>query len=248
MKKTAIVILVTCTLSGCASLPDDPAERSEVLALNDPIEPLNRAMFVFNERLNNTVVAPIVRTYRDNTPAPVKTAVSNVLTNLRAPYVFWNDLLQARFCVAGDTFTRFVVNSTVGIGGLVDVAAQSASIESHGNDLGQTFALWGVPEGPYLVVPILGPSTVRDGAASTIEYFVEPIDYALYKAELNFVTWGREGVSFVDRSSRNLEGVERLNSTALDSYATLRTAYRQVRAADRKDPGCSNWIAGSPHR
>jgi ABC-type transporter MlaC component len=129
---------------------------------NDPIEPFNRGAYAVHQAIDRNVLAPVARGYRAVVPTPVRLGVRNVLANLRTPVILVNDVLQGEPRRAGDTLGRFVVNSTLGVGGIFDVAGNRLGVRGHAEDFGQTFARWGVGEGPYLFIPVIGPSNPRD--------------------------------------------------------------------------------------
>ncbi|MCZ6637601.1 MAG: VacJ family lipoprotein, partial [Alphaproteobacteria bacterium] len=157
----ALLVIAAAGLPGCASAPEDPAARAEFEKDNDPIEPFNRAMFAFNVQMDGMFLRPAAVVFQGVLPEPVQDGVHNFLSNMRAPVVFANDVLQGEMDRAGTTAERFVINTTVGILGVWD-AATYMGIEGHSEDFGQTFAVWGAGEGFYLVLPFIGPSNPRD--------------------------------------------------------------------------------------
>jgi phospholipid-binding lipoprotein MlaA len=223
-------------LSGCASLPTDPAERAEVLKLNDPLEPANREVFAFNTAVW-TAFAPITKAYNDAGIAPVRSVLSNFLGNLREPLVFANDLAQGKECAAGATLRRFMVNSTLGVGGVFDVAKRNG-IEAHDNDIGLTLGVWGVPEGPYLMLPVLGPSSARDATGQAAEYFADPTDLVLENQGWHTAVYVRTGLDAFDQQAASLPDLIKLQRTSLDGYAALRSAYRQNVTEQINDDFC----------
>jgi phospholipid-binding lipoprotein MlaA len=163
----------------------------------------------------------------------VRDSLRDFLRNLRAPLIFANNALQGDFEHAGQTFARFTLNSTLGVGGLIDVAGRWGQLPYHEQDLGVTFGVWGIPEGPYLVIPVLGPSDPRDLVGQTAEGFGDPFNklvtgnpYTLY-----WIPFVRGGVSGIDQRSRYIETLSDIERTSLDYYATIRSLYRQRRAA-----------------
>jgi phospholipid-binding lipoprotein MlaA len=221
-------------LSGCISRP--PPEEQQVATyeeeFNDPFEDTNRKIFEFNQFVDRNAIVPIAKAYRTAFPDPVRDSFRDFLDNLREPLVFVNDTLQGQFESAAKTLGRFVVNSTVGIGGLVDVMGRWG-VPYHEEDLGLTLGAWGVPEGPYLVVPILGPSTPRDLSGQIAEGFGDPWNqlvtgnpYTLY-----WIPFARGFLSGIDTRSRYIESLADIERTSLDYYATIRSLYRQRRAA-----------------
>ena len=221
-------------LSGCASrqneqLPGAVAEED----FNDPLEDTNRAIFDFNQVVDRNVLVPVAKAYRTALPEPVRDSLRDFLRNLREPLIFASDALQGEFERAGQTFARFTLNSTLGLAGFVDVAGRWGELPYHEDDLGLTFAVWGIPEGPYLVVPVLGPSTPRDLSGQVAEGFGDPFTrlvtgnpYTLY-----WIPIVRGGVAGIDQRSRYIETLADIERTSLDYYATIRSLYRQRRAA-----------------
>ena len=157
------LVLLALILPGCATRPNNSQPGvAEEEDFNDPLEDTNRAIFDFNQMVDRNVLVPVAKAYRTVLPDVVRDSLRDFLHNLRAPLIFANDALQGDFERAGETFARFTLNSTLGVGGLIDVAGRWGQLPYHEQDLGVTFGVWGVPEGPYLVVPVLGPSNPRD--------------------------------------------------------------------------------------
>jgi phospholipid-binding lipoprotein MlaA len=223
---------ITLLLSGCATLPADPAERAEVKALNDPIEPFNRKVLEANRAADGALLTPVTRAYTKAAPKPVQGAVHNAVKNLRAPWTFANDLMQGHPKAAVGTLTRFMINTTVGLGGLIDVADGKVKYPEHESGFGQTLAVWGVPEGPYLVLPFFGPSSLRDAGGLAVDFVGDPVDLALESTGLGVVAWPRAGVEELDDRSLLLAPMTDLEASSLDYYASLRSVYRQNRDAD----------------
>jgi phospholipid-binding lipoprotein MlaA len=221
-------------LCGCATQSNNPQPgAAEVEDFNDPLEDTNRAIFDFNQMVDRNVLVPVAKAYRTVLPETVRDALRDFLRNLREPLIFANDALQGQFERAGQTFARFTLNSTLGLAGFVDVAGRWGELPYHENDLGLTFAVWRIPEGPYLVVPVLGPSTPRDLVGQGAEGFGDPFNrlvtgnpYTLY-----WIPFVRGGVAGIDQRSRYIETLADIERTSLDYYATIRSLYRQRRAA-----------------
>lgn len=218
-------------LGACATAPQDPAARAEFEADNDPIEPINRAIFDFNLVVDGTIIKPAALVYRGVLPEQARTGVHNALDNLRSPIVFANDVLQGETQHAAITVWRFLINSTVGILGIFDVAKE-AGYPGHSEDFGQTFAKWGIGEGPYLVLPILGPSNPRDATGLAAEWFSDPFNMWMMNTDRDWAVWTRTGLEGVDWRSRNIETLDELQKTSIDYYAAIRSLYRQRRAAE----------------
>jgi phospholipid-binding lipoprotein MlaA len=196
----------------------------------DPYENSNRAIFEFNQGLDRGVLVPVANAYRAALPGPIRDSVHDFLQNLNSPIIFANDVLQGRLDLAGDTLGRFVVNTTLGFGGIVDVATK-VGVPYHTNDLGITMATWGIPDGPYLMLPVLGPSNPRDLAGDIGDSFGDPGNYAASHFHKVYASLARGATSGIDERSRNIESLAEIERTSLDYYATIRSLARQRRAA-----------------
>lgn len=246
-----IAALLVLGLAGCATAPADPAAKAEFERENDPLEPLNRAIFAFNTQIDKMLLRPAAIVYREALPSPVQTGVHNFLSNLRAPVVLANDLLQGEMNRAGNTASRFVINTTIGVLGVWD-AASDLGIPGHSEDFGQTLAVWGVDDGVYLVLPLLGPSNPRDAVGLGIEWYVDPFN--MWAREENVEGWilARSIATGIDFRARNLETLDELERTSLDYYVAIRSLYRQRRinqinngesTSDQPAPGISTMPA-----
>jgi len=216
--RAAALVLGLALLGGCATGPNaNPA---------DPFEPYNRGMTTFNDNVDKAVLKPVATLYRDVTPQPVRTGAGNFFANLGDAWSFVNNLLQLRGREAYDSMVRLSVNSVLGLGGLLDIASEMG-VERHRQDFGLTLGHWGVPTGPYLVLPLLGPSTVRDTAALSADLFVG--DVVTYVSD---VPWRNSlyVLRFVDKRASLLSATSVLEAAALDPYSFTRDAYLQLRA------------------
>lgn len=231
-------------LAACAAVPEDPEDRAEFEAVNDPLEPANRAIFEFNLAIDRALLKPIAKGYRDVVPDQAQRGVHNALNNLRSPLIFVNDVLQGNPDRAAQTLTRFMFNSTVGLFGLFDVVADTNGPRFHGEDYGQTFATWGVGEGPYLMLPFFGPSNPRDAVGLGLEFVADPTDYYFHRRDADWAPWVRMGVNVVDERVQLLDPLDELERGSLDFYAALRSVYRQRRANDiaNKDVPMSDMV------
>jgi phospholipid-binding lipoprotein MlaA len=227
-------LLAPALLGGCATRPpaDDPEAIAEFRQNNDPIEPFNRGSYAVHQAIDRNVLEPVARGYRAAVPAPVRTGIRNVLANLRSPVILVNDVLQGEPRRAGDTLGRFLVNSTLGVGGVFDVAGNRLGVRGHSEDYGQTFARWGIGEGPYLFVPILGPSNPRDLTGFAAGIVSDPMFWISGGTTVDVLVGTRAGATVVDTREDLLDPLEQVERTSLDSYATLRSAYRQRRRAE----------------
>jgi phospholipid-binding lipoprotein MlaA len=187
-------------------------------------------MYSIGMALDHAFVRPLAKAYLHVTSAPVRDHVHNVVQNLDEPLVFVNDVLQLRPRRAGRTLGRFFANSTLGLGGIFDIAAQDGAPQRD-NDFGATLAHYGVGPGPYLFVPLLGPSTVRDLAGRGVDFAADPVKYVRFR-HATAVDLTRTVVSALDERARIDADLDSVQATAADPYATVRSVYRQKRAAD----------------
>ena len=196
--------------------------------VNDPLEPVNRVTFKFNEVLHAIILRPLATFYKFILPDEGRVAVRNFLKNLRSPVVLANDLLQGETDRAWTTTQRLAINTTLGLGGLLDVA-NKWGIKSHSEDLGQTFAVWGVPDGFYLVLPIFGPSNPRDTVGKLVTSYLDPVSYWLRDTHGDDWSTARTVVGGVDEFSRVMNDLQKLKEASVDYYAALRSISRQKR-------------------
>jgi phospholipid-binding lipoprotein MlaA len=225
----ALVLLVTPALA-----QEEP---------NDPLEPLNRGIFQFNLVIDGLLLEPAARLYRMATPQFVRTGVSNFLANLRTPVVLANDLLQGEFERAELTLGRFMLNTILGVGGLVDVGGKVGMPERHYEDFGQTLAVYGVSSGPFLMLPLFGPSSGRDAVGRVVDLGLDPFsimsmtDVGVASTEFSVARMGAETVSFREET---LDEFDELKRTSIDLYAALRTLYGQFRANEIRNGGVAD--------
>lgn len=203
-------------LAGCATGPERKA--------SDPLEPVNRAVFSFNESLDRHVARPVATGYRNVTPQPVRTAVSNFFSNLGDIGNFANNLLQFKVTAATEDLMRFTFNSTFGLGGLLDWAT-AAGLPKHHEDFGLTLGHYGVPAGPYLVLPLFGPSSVRDASGWVVASALNPTTYLPVEAGVPIF-----GLNVVSARADMLGATDLLEQVALDKYSFVRDGYIQRRA------------------
>lgn len=217
----ALMFLVL--LSGCATVRSpDP---------RDPFESFNRGVYKFNQTADDYVIKPAAKVYKKVLPGPLDTGISNFFGNIGDAVVVANDLLQLKVNQALSDATRIVFNSTIGIGGLVDVGSH-IGLPKHNEDFGQTLGYYGVPPGPYLVLPFLGPSTVRDAIGHGIDlYAFYPIAYL----DSDTLRAGLYSLQYLDYRADQLSSGRLLEAAAIDRYAFLRDAYFQHREAEIHD-------------
>lgn len=213
-----LTLLCGCILlSACATVNGPGDER-------DPLESLNRSIFNFNEGFYDYILDPVTETYQDIAPRPVQTGVSNFFNNIDDLFVLVNDLLQFKFAQAASDLGRFLFNTTAGIFGIFDVATYM-DMPKHHEDFGQTLATWGVGNGPYLVLPFLGPSTLRDTGGLYADSTYDPI----LDIKDNEARWGVIGVKAVDTRAGLLKANRIANKSGVDKYNFIRDAYLQHR-------------------
>jgi phospholipid-binding lipoprotein MlaA len=204
------------------------AQGAAAPQIPDPWEGMNRSFMKFTLAVDKVLIAPPVHVYRRYMPRPVQTAVHNVVYNLYEPRTFANDVLQARFEKAGETTIRFVANSTVGLGGMIDVAGKTG-LPGHDSDFGQTLGRWGAPTGPYLWVPFYGPSDLRDGIGKLADSIGDPVSWTIGDVTTTFGQV-RMGVDVAQARVDIDDTLEALRHDTADPYVTARSGYSQNRA------------------
>ena len=211
-----LIIGASVLLSSCAAVTA-PDKR-------DPWESFNRSVFNFNQDFDRSIARPVAETYKDYTPDVVQTGVSNFFSNLGDVVVFLNDVLQFKFRQAAQDLTRFAFNTTIGLFGLIDVSSHM-DLPKHHEDFGQTLATWGVGSGPYVMLPFLYSSTVRDTAGLAVDWQVDPV-YAINDTEAR---WSAIILRVVDKRARYLEATNIMEKSGIDPYVFMRNAYFQLR-------------------
>jgi phospholipid-binding lipoprotein MlaA len=230
-------------MTGCAMPPtDDPEALAAYREANDPMEPMNRYFFDLNNFADEILMKPLAGWYYIALPDFAQDGIRNAVNNVRTPVILANDLFQGEFERAGTTFGRFLVNSTLGLGGLFDVA-EKMGLERHDEDFGQTMAVAGVDEGPYLVLPLIGPSNPRDAFGKIVDAFLDPMTYLTFFTNVGWINTTRNGLDIVDFRARNLQTLDQIKKGSLDYYATVRSLYRQ-RRADEISNGNPNLMEG----
>ena len=210
----AVALMFMFVLGGCASNGNP----------RDPLEPLNRGIYKFNDGVDIMFVKPLSEAYRFYLPELARTGVSNVFSNINDVIVALNNLLQGKFVNAMSDVGRIVVNSTIGVLGLIDVATEFGLEKNH-EDFGQTLGYWGIGDGPYLVLPFLGPSNFRDGVGWVGDIYTWPVTYVQRVRYRNTIT----GIRFISARAELLEASKILETAALDPYEFVRDAYMQRR-------------------
>ena len=219
----AFFALALVLLSGCAIRPVGPANPA------DPLEASNRAVFEFNDTIDRAVFKPVAEAYAVVVPQPVRTCINNVFLNLGDVWSWFNSTLQGRQVDALNTFGRVLLNSTMGLGGCLDIASQTGA-KRISNDFGVTLGVWGLNSGPYLVLPIIGSSTLRDGAGRAVDVYVNQFGYGSLIHDVG-VRNSIYGLEVVERREALLEVTNTIDRTALDRYSFIRDAYLRRRQA-----------------
>ncbi len=230
ISKFCLICIAASFISACAKKPpqSDIEARLHYEEANDPLEPMNRQIFAVNMFFDDVIVEPTARLYRMWGPPDIRDGISNFVTNWREPVTFANDALQAQPKRAGISVSRFLINSTFGLLGLFDTADRWG-IEGHSEDFGETFAVWGIPEGPFLMLPLLGPSNVRDFSGFVVDFFYDPVSLWLSHKNWTYVRYGRLALRGLIYREENLETLDDLSKSSTDLYATMRSGYRQLR-------------------
>lgn len=215
-------LMASALLAGMAMAPVSSATAE---TYEDPFEETNREIFDFNVGVDKALVVPLARGYRTVVPGPLRQGVSNAMENLSEPQTFLNNLLQGEMKAAGHTFARFVINSTIGLGGLFDITT-AGDMPRTKEDFGQTLAVWGAESGSYIMLPLFGPSNTRDVAGRVVDTLTDPVNLVAGFTPAMV----RRGVELTDNRSELLEQSEELERTAVDLYATVKALYGQGRS------------------
>ena len=224
-----IMAAVACLfLASCAS-NKAPVYVGDI-EVNDSFEQYNRTVFAFNDAVSDAVIHPVVKGYRTVVPTPARTGVRNVLRTLRAPVNFGNQVLQGDMTGSGNVITRTIVNVLLGVGGVFDLAGHEG-IDYESEDFGQTLAIWGVDHGPYLVLPLIGPSSLRDYTGYIVDGFADPLRWYLFNIEEEGIYYTKVGLSYLDLRESLIDVLEELEASSVDYYAATRSIYYQRRQA-----------------
>jgi phospholipid-binding lipoprotein MlaA len=210
--------------SAASQSPDEEVEAEEH---DDRLEPFNQAMFTFNRKADDWVLHPIASGWAHVMPEPGRASIGRFFKNVGVIPRFANDLFQLQFEQGGSEVARFGINSTLGVAGLFDPADQWFGLKQEDNDFGLTLAKYGVSEGPYLVLPLLGPSTVRDAVGGAADGAMNPVNYTVSGAE--FYEAGAKAFSVINTRSQNLDKFDEIERDTIDPYAAVQDAYLQRR-------------------
>jgi len=203
------------------------------LQVSDPWEGMNRGLYAVHDAIDTAVLEPVALGYRYVVPSPARTGVRNLLRNLNSPVVFANDVLQGSPSKAGVTIARFGVNTTIGVAGIFDVA-DHFGLKRRNEDFGQTLGVWGVGEGPYLFIPVLGPNNVRDAFGRVVDFAFDPLNYANYDGD-TAVSVSRGVLSGLDAREQLIDPVRDIKAQSADPYATMKRIYTANRRDEVKD-------------
>ena len=214
------LIVASILISGCATGPNS----------HDPLEPMNRKIYKFNETLDQIIVRPAAKAYTSFVPSLVRTGVRNVFTNLGVINTTFNDLLQLKIRNVPVGIARFTSNLILGVGGMFDVATEMG-IPYYQEDFGQTLGYWGFDSGPYIVLPLLGPSSVRDSLSKPVDFYLDPASHVSDDP----TRWGITGLRIVDTRSKYLNSESMLSNSALDEYSFVRDSWLQRREHQIRD-------------
>jgi phospholipid-binding lipoprotein MlaA len=230
MRRTRTIgLLLICSASLCAC-----ASRSKDGGRDDPWEKYNRQMYQVNTAIDRVTLKPLATAYRSVTPRIARKGIHNAVQNLEEPWTMINAALQAKPRVLFNSMGRFLVNSTFGFAGLRDQATKWG-VQRQKEDFGQTLAVWGVPSGPFLILPLLGPSTPRDGVGFAANFFFDPVSIALTDNVSAYASYGRTAVELVNLRTNLLTTVDPLLNDSADPYVVLRSAYLQNRTYEIND-------------
>ncbi len=219
--------LAVALLAACATEPEDPVAQQVYLETNDPIEPTNRYVFDVDMAVDEVVITPVATIYNDAIPESYRDGIRNFLDNLQMPITILNSALQGDWENTVEASVSFFINTTAGMGGIFDIPGSFGDQPSK-EDFGQTLAAWGVGEGPYVVLPLVGPSNARDTVALGVDILTDPLTYLLSPVW----SYARSGSRTVQVRGDNQEQFEGLRRTSIDFYAAVRSLYRQDRNND----------------
>jgi len=240
LKKTGVLLasfLCSGLLSACSTpngteykwAETENGKSAQIVEVDsDPLEPLNRAIFQFNYVVDGLLIKPITLGYEALMPERGQTMVSNFVDNINEPVTFFNSILQADADNSFCTLWRFAINSTVGIGGMFDVASE-VGLKNRKTGLGDTFAIYGADSGPYLMLPMLGPSNIRDGLGRLGDVFMDPISYTD-----DAVFYSVVGIKTIDSRHRNMKILDEIYNNSIDPYSSMRSIYNQHRKSEIK--------------
>lgn len=221
------VLALSLLAAGCATAQQSQPQEAEVHTVSDPLEDMNRFFFNLNQRVDRHAAQPAATAYKDNVPQTVRGSLHNLLDNLGGPVTVANDLLQVQFENAGVAAGRFVVNTTVGVAGIFDVATDWG-MPARPRDFGETMGTYGMPAGPYLVLPLRGSTDVRDFAGNFVDGYATPLRYVRYDGN-QYVGWMKSTLGSMDTRTTRANNYRDIERNSVDYYATMRTLYTERR-------------------
>lgn len=227
--RLSIIALSSLALSSCASMKQNEIHEAGII-IYDPMEEQNRQVMAFNMAVDKAIINPIIEGYRTITPRPARNGLRNFLRNLRSPITLMNQLLQGDISGARDVVLRTAINTSIGLGGLFDVADYEG-IEYEPEDFGQTLAVWGVGHGPYMVVPFIGPSSIRDYGGYFTDTFADPLRWYLFNTNHELLYSGKYVIDYLDIRDSLKDTLDDIESNSIDYYAAIRSTYYQHRRA-----------------
>jgi phospholipid-binding lipoprotein MlaA len=237
-RAAAVAVAALALCAGCSAAPPGAASAG------DPLEKVNRAVFAANRAADRTVLKPLAEAYQRHLPAAVQAGVHHVVGNLAEPRVAVDTMLQGKPTRSLEALQRLALNTTVGGAGVFDVAARWG-LKPHDADFGETLGVWGVKGGPYLMLPVLGPSNVRDTIGTAVDFALDPLAY-FGGAAILYARLASGGAKLIDVRAEHLRDLDALEKSSLDFYAALRSAYRQHRASEIRDAKRPDAPAAAP--
>ncbi len=231
LKRITSTLLVTLSAAILVTACSSNADNGEIY---DPLENMNRTTLKVNDAADRYILEPIAKGYRYVTPQFARTMISNFLRNLNSPVIIGNELLQGDIQGAGNATGRMIINTLAGFGGVFDFASEGG-IEYQPEDFGQTLATWGVGDGLYIMLPLLGPSSLRDASGRLVDSYVDPLRTYLTNIDEKHLHYTRVGANVVSNREQLIEVINDLRRNSFDYYAAIRSAYYQRRQAEIND-------------
>lgn len=242
---SALAMLVMgISLTACSSTHNSDIMVGDIM-VHDPLEDTNRAVFAFNDVVSDGVIHPVVEGYRFAVPQPARSGLRNFLRNLKSPMTFVNQMLQGDVEGGGRVLLRTTVNTLVGFGGLFDVAGYEG-YKYEAEDFGQTLAVWGVGHGPYMVVPFLGPSSLRDYVGYAVDSFADPLRFYTHNIDEEGWYYAKLGLDYLTLRESFIDVLKDLEASSIDYYASVRSTYYQSRSALIHDQSNSRTTRTAP--
>lgn len=232
LSKTGLLMMATVSVLGltaCAS-SQDQSIMGDGQVISDPLEDTNRAVFKFNAAVDDAVINPVIKGYRFVVPKEARNSLGNFLRNLQSPVIFANQVLQGDLEGAKNVVLRAVINTFAGFGGLFDFAGKEG-LPHESEDFGQTLATWGLDQGPYVVVPLLGPSTTRDSIGYIVDGYADPLRWYLFNIEKTGIYYTKSSLNYLNLRDELMDVLQDLRNSSIDYYASTRSIYYQRREA-----------------